>query len=179
MQPVHNQDYLGMALALIKSNYQLPQSRQENPGVPQQIPEVKSSLCQPNADHSENQLHEGYQTDKLCGQHGTEVGGHEKPEYQGQNGNDNTQFIQVMSSQTVPVSDYEMLLMTEVPEQTWVPLLPCLPPQSNEDQSLPVQTTGTSLHMLQDSDYHFNNGEVSRDDVNSAYEDSSTLTLLN
>ena len=170
MQPVHNQDYLGMALALIKSNFQLPQSRQEDPGVPQQIPEVKSSLCQPNADHSENQLDEGYQTDKLCGQHGTEVGGHEKPEYQGQNGNDNTQLVQV----TVPVSDYEMLLMTEVPEQTWVPLLPSLPPQSNEDQSLPIQTTGTSLHMVQDSDYHFYNGEVRRDDVNSAHEDSST-----
>ena len=146
MQPVHNQGYLGMALALIKSNYQLPQSHQEDPGVPQQISEVKSSLCQPNADHSENQLDEGYQTDKLCGQHGTEVGGHEKPEYQGQDGNDNTRLIQVMSFQTVPVSDYEMLLMTEVPEQTWVPLLPSLPSTGKEDQ--PIRGFEVVDHML-------------------------------
>ena len=63
----------------------------------------------------------------------------------------------------MPVSDSEMLLMTEVPEQTWVPLLPSLPPQNNEDQSLPVQSTGPSP---QDSDYPFIHGEVNRDKVN-------------
>ena len=137
MQPVNNQGYLGMALALIKSNFNLLQSQQEDPGVPQQIPEVNSSLCQPSADHSKSELGECKQTDKLCGQHMTEVGSHYEPEDQGQEGHDNTQLIQVMSSQTVPVSDSEMLLMTEVPEQTWLPLLPSLPSAGKEDQSLP------------------------------------------
>ena len=104
----------------------------------------------------------------MCGQHGTEVGSHEKPEDQGSH--DSTELIQVMSSQTVktllPGSDLEILLMTEVPEQTWLPLLPSLPPQSNEDQSLPVQSAGPSR---QDSDYHFNHGEVSRDEGNRTY----------
>ena len=176
MQPVHNQSYLGMALALIKSNYQLPQSQPEDPGVPQQIPEVKSSLCQPSADHSKLQLYEMNQTDNLCGQHGTEVGSHEQPDDQGQiSQHDNTHLMQVLSSQTVttlmPESDSAELLMTDVPEQTWQPLLPSLPPKSNKDQSLPVQSNRRSL---QDSDYHSTHGEVSTDEVNSAYEDSNT-----
>ena len=176
MQPVNNQGYLGMALALIKSNYNLPQSQQEDPGVPQQIPEVKSSLCQPNADHLECQLDEDNQTDKLCGQHGTEVGGHDQPDDQGQiSQHDNTNLVQVLSSQTVttlmPESDSAERLMTDVPEQTWQPLLPSLTPKSNEDQSLLVQSTRPSL---QDSDYNSTHGEVSTDVVNSTYEDSNT-----
>ena len=166
MQPVHNQGYLGMALALIKRNYQLPQSQREDPGVQQELTEVNSSLCQPSADHSKFQLDEINQTDKLCGQHGTEVG--TQPDNQGQiSQHDNTHLMQVIDSHTLqkswPGPDSEMLLMTEVPEQTWLPLLPSLPPQNNEDQSLPVQSTGPSP---QDSDYQFIHGEVSRDKVN-------------
>ena len=132
-----NLGYLRIALNVLnKSNYQPLQLQREDLGVLQQMPEV-ASLCQPSADHSKSKLDEGNQTDKLCGQHMTEVGSHEKPEDQGQESHDNSQLIQVMSSQTVPVSDSEMLLMTDVPEQTWLPLLPSLPPQNNEDQSLP------------------------------------------
>ena len=142
----------------------LPQSQQEDPGVQQQMPEV-TSLNQPSADHSKSKLDEGNQTDILCGQHMTEVGSHEKPEDQGQESHHNSQLIQVMSSQTVPVSDSEMLLMTDVPEQSWHPLLPCLP-KSNEDQSLPVKSTETSS---QDSDYNSIHGDVNSDGVNSAH----------
>ena len=169
MQPV--QGYLGMALQVLKKgNHQPPQSQREDPGVQQELTEVNSSLCQPTADHSNIQMDdECNQTNKLCGQHGTEVGS--QPDDQGQiSQHDSTYLMQVIDSLTLqkswPGSDSEMLLMTEVPEQTWVPLLPSLPPQSNEDQSLPVQTTGTSLHLLQDSDYQSFHGEVSRDKVN-------------
>ena len=165
MQPV--QGYLGMALQVLnKGNHQPPQSQREDPGVQQELTEVNSSLCQPSADHSKFQLDEINQTDKLCGQHGTEVGS--QPDDQGQiSQHDNTHLVQVIDSHTLqkswPESDSEMLLMTEVPEQTWLPLLPSLPPQNNEDQSLPVQSTGPSP---QDSDYPFIHGEVNRDKVN-------------
>ena len=162
MQPV--QGYLGMTLQVLKKgNHQPPQSQQEDPGVQQELTEVNSSLCQPTADHSNIQMDdECNQTNKLCGQHGTEVGS--QPDDQGQiSQHDNTHLMQVIDSHTLqkswPESDSEMLLMTEVPEQTWLPLLPSLPPQNNEDQSPPPQ----------DSDYQFIKGEVSRDNENITY----------
>ena len=161
MRPV--QGYLGMALKVLnKGNYQPSQLQQGDPGVQLHMPDV----CQPNADHSKLQLEEGNQTNKLCGQHMTEVGS--QPDDQGQiSQHDNTHLMQVIDSHTLqkswPELDSEMLLMTEVPAQTWLPLLPSLPPQNNEDQSLPVQSTGPSP---QDSDYQFIHGEVSRDNEN-------------
>ena len=167
MQPV--QGYLGMALQVLnKVNRQPPQLQREDQGVQPELIEVNSSLCRPSADHSKFQLDEINQTDKLCGQHGTEVGS--QPDDQVQiSQHDNTHLMQVIDSRTLqkswPGSDSEMLLMTEVPEQTWLPLLPSLPPQGNEDQSPPVQSNGPSP---QDSDYQFIHGEVNRDKVNTS-----------
>ena len=178
MQPV--QGYLGMALQVLKKgNHQPPQSQWEDPGVQQELTEVNSSLCQPTADHSNIQLDdECNQTNKLCGQHGTEVGS--QPDDQGQiSQHDNTHLMQVIDCHTLqkswPGSDSEMLLMTEVPAQTWLPLLPSLPSQNNEDQSLPVQSTEPSP---QDSDYQFIHGEVNRDKVNTTSLVSPTINKV-
>ena len=184
MQPVDNQDYLGMALkALKQGNHQPPQSQQENPGVQQEV-HTGSSLCEPSADHSNNQLDECKQADNLCGQHGTAVGSHEKTEVQDQfDQHDKPLLIEVTSTETVqtllPESASAMLLMTDVPEQTWQPLMPSSASQSYGNQSLPTE----SIKFLpQGDDCHASQGEVisgdhhiESDEVSTQLNNSTTL----
>ena len=169
MQPV--QGYLGMALCWNQGNHQqsqinIEQPEQEDPGVQKHIPEVKSSLYEPSADHSNNQLDECKQADNLCGQHETAVGSYEKTEVQDQfDQHDKPLIIQVTSTQTVqtllPESASAMLLMADVPEQTWQPLMPSSASQSYGNQSLPTE----SIKCLpQEGDCHASQGEVSSGD---------------
>ena len=126
LQPV--QGYLGMALCWNQGNHQqsqinIEQPEQEDPGVQEHIPEVNSSLCEPSADHSNNQLNKCKQADNLCGQHGTAVGSHEKTGVKDQfDQHHKSLLIEVTCTctQTVqtllPESASVMLLMTDVPE---------------------------------------------------------------
>ena len=179
MRPV--QGYLGMALRLNQGNHQqsqidTDQPEQEDSGVQEQIPEVNSSLYQPSADHSNNQLDECKQADNLCGQHGTVVGSHEKTEAQDQfDQHDKSLLIEVTSNPTVqtllPESASAMLLMTDVLEQTWQPLLPSLSSQSYGNQSLPTE----SIKCLpQEGDCHASQGEVSSGDHHIESDEVST-----
>ena len=187
MQPV--QGYLGMALYFNRGNHQqsqidTDQPEQKDPGAEEHIPEVNSSLCEPSADHSNNQLDECKQADNLCGQHRTAVGSHEKTEVQDQfDQHDKSLLIEVTSTQTVqtllPESASAMLLMTDVPEQTWQPLMPSLSSQSYGNQSLPTE----SIKCLpQEGDCHASQGEVSSgdhhiesDEVSTQLNNSTTL----